>query len=297
MKVADAPRRVVLIGAARSGTKILRDSLAAASGAGAVPYDIGYVWRCASPDHPDDALDPATLTPGRRRFIANFIDGYAGSSGWVIEKTVGNALRVLYVAAVLPDAIYVHLVRDGIDVAESTRRQWQESTDYRYLLKKSRHFPLRMVPSYGRGYVSSRLRRHTGAGRVATWGARYPGIDDDLRHEDLLTVCARQWQEAVVRASRDLAALGALGATVVDVRYEDLVRYPEQELERVTRLCGLPATEQSIRRAASAIQAGRAGEGGRALNSADRHLLDTEIGWLLANLGYPTPMPEQRRDS
>ncbi len=39
------PRRIVLIGAARSGTKILRDTLAAATGSGAVPFDIGFVWR------------------------------------------------------------------------------------------------------------------------------------------------------------------------------------------------------------------------------------------------------------
>ena len=36
---------IVLIGAARSGTKILRDALATALGVPQVPYDVGYVWR------------------------------------------------------------------------------------------------------------------------------------------------------------------------------------------------------------------------------------------------------------
>ena len=175
------PRRVVLIGAARSGTKILRDSLAEAAGAGAVPYDIGYVWRAGALDHPNDALDPASLSPRVRDFIARFVDGYAeGQPPVVIEKSVGNTMRVPFVASVLPNATYVHLIRDGVDVVESTRRQWIAPADYRYLAGKARHFPLRMGPTYGRRYIGSLLRRRVARdGRVANWGPRYPGIDTD----------------------------------------------------------------------------------------------------------------------
>ena len=99
----------------------------------------------------------------------------------MIEKSVGNTLRVGYVAEIVPDAIFVHLVRNGVDVAESTRRQWQSPVEYGYLRDKVRHFPLRMVPTYGRSYAASLLRRRlAGDGRVASWGPRYPGIDRDL---------------------------------------------------------------------------------------------------------------------
>jgi len=281
------PRRIVVIGAARSGTKVLRDSLAAATGAGVVPYDIGYVWRFGSPDHPDDVLDPARLTRRTRQFIANIIDKYAGDSGTVIEKTVGNTLRVPYVTAVLPGAIYVHLVRNGVDVAESTYRQWHEPADYRYLANKLRHFPVRMVPTYGRRYVASLLRRRVARdGRVATWGPRYPGIESDLRECDLLTVCARQWRESVRRASHDL---DVLGVPVIEVRYESLVADPKAELARVSDFCGLPTSEASLGSAGSEIRPGRAGHGSRALGAAELARLDTEIGPLLTELGYHRP--------
>src|SRR4051812_20775701 len=36
---------VIVIGAARSGTKLLRDSLATHADVARVPYDVNYVWR------------------------------------------------------------------------------------------------------------------------------------------------------------------------------------------------------------------------------------------------------------
>ncbi len=185
---APDPRHIVIIGAARSGTKMLRDALAAATGAGKVPYDVGFVWRHGNEDCPHDALTADMISPRSRRFIRRFIDRYArGTPPAVIEKTVGNALRVEAVASVLPDARFIHLVRDGVDVAESLRRQWIASADFGYLVRKLRHFPVRLAPRYATGYVWSAVRRRIHpSGRVGTWGPRYPGIDKDLHEHDLL---------------------------------------------------------------------------------------------------------------
>ena len=282
------PRRVVLIGAARSGTKILRDSLAEAAGAGAVPYDIGYVWRAGGLDHPDDVLDPDSLKPGVRDFIARFVDRYAeGHPPAVIEKSVGNTMRVPFVSAVLPDAIYVHLIRDGVDVVESTRRQWKASPDYRYLAGKLRHFPLRMAPTYGRRYAGSLLRRKVaGDRRVATWGPRYPGIDVDLANGELLTVCARQWRQSVERARHDLATAGL---AAIEVRYESLVADPAAQLARIIDFCGLQTTTRSLNAASANIVPGRTGQGSQALRTYELAALAEEIGDLLADLGYNRP--------
>ena len=72
-------RHIVIIGAARSGTKILRDVLAQASGAGSVPYDIGFVWRYGNERVPHDVLDPATVTPRISRFVRRYVERYARS--------------------------------------------------------------------------------------------------------------------------------------------------------------------------------------------------------------------------
>ena len=97
--------RVFLIGAARSGTKILRDVLAAAAGVGKVPYDVNFVWTHGH-SLPHDVLPPEVISERQRRFVTGYLDRYAdGPSPVVIEKTVGNSLRVPYLHAMFPDAV------------------------------------------------------------------------------------------------------------------------------------------------------------------------------------------------
>ncbi len=293
MTNAPGARHVVIVGAARSGTKILRDTLAAATGGGVVPYDIGFVWRVGQ-SPPDDVLDPATATPRRRRFITGYLERYAaGEPRAVIEKTVGNTLRVPFVSAVLPGAAYVHLLRDGVDVAESTMRQWSAPADARYLRDKVRHFPLRLAPTYGRAYALSLLRRRLKAdARVASWGPRYPGIDRDLRDAGLLTVCARQWRASVTTARRDFADLGL---PVLEVRYEDLVARPAAVLSDVADFCDLPSDVGSLEAASRRIVPGRSGVGAASLEASELSALDTEIGDLLEELGYDRPLSRTQR--
>jgi hypothetical protein len=279
---------VVILGAARSGTKMLRDALALLTGTGSVPYDIGYVWRRGNEHRPDDVLDPAAVDGRTRRFIQDFVDRYAGGEpAAVVEKTVGNCLRVPAVAAVLDDAVFVHLVRDGVDVIESARRQWTAPADVRYLLAKARHFPLRLAPSYGARHLRSLARRRTHRdGRVGSWGPRYPGIDDDLRRHDLLVVCARQWREAVTRTRTDA---GRIGLPLIEVRYERLVSDPENELAHLARAVGLAATPARLGEVAGRMDATRRGAGRRRLIPGELAVVDAEAGDLLAELGYERP--------
>jgi hypothetical protein len=287
-RAAQHPRRIVILGAARSGTKVLRDALATATGAGAVPYDIGYVWRYGNEHRLDDVLDPALLNDRARAFIRGFVDRYAGGDPpTVIEKTVGNCLRLPAVAAVLPDAGFVHLIRDGVDAAESIRRQWTEPTDLRYLLRKGRHFPVRLAPRYGAKYLGSVVRQRVDRDRrLASWGPRYPGIDDDLRREDLLVVAARQWRESV---SRVLSDAGRIGLPVIEVRYERLVGDPERALTDLADRLRVQLQPDRLRRACAMLTPRHLGTGQRSLSRADLVTIDTEIGDLLERLGYQRP--------
>src|SRR2546430_7511188 len=54
---------VIVIGAARSGTKLLRDCLGTADEFAVVPYDINYLWRLGNEQFPNDELTPEQLTP------------------------------------------------------------------------------------------------------------------------------------------------------------------------------------------------------------------------------------------
>lgn len=281
---------IVIIGAARSGTKILRDVLAAAPGARAVPYDVNYVWRYGAPET-HDVQDPDTLTPARRRFIPATLRSLArigpgDGRTRLIEKSVSNGLRVPFVAALLPGAHFVHLVRDGRDVTESAMRLWQAPPDWGALKTKLRDIPLAnlgYVAWFGWNTLRGMLSGRKG-GRV--WGPRYPGIFEDAERLPLAAVCARQWRETVARARTALADLPP--AQVTEIRYEDLVRDPAA-LDRLIADTGLdrdPDDAAAIRAAWSASVRADMGGKWRALAPEDRDLMLETIGPLLSELGY-----------
>ncbi|WP_417250210.1 sulfotransferase family protein [Celeribacter sp.] len=220
------PAPIILIGAARSGTKFLRDVLASGRGTAAVPYDVNYVWRYGAEAAPDDILDPATLTEPRKRFIRKTLRSLAKAApdDILIEKTVANTLRVPFVEAVFPNARYVHLIREGRDVTESAMRQWRQSPDWSALLRKLRQIPIRnlgYVAWFGLNLVKGLLSGRKG-GKV--WGPRFPDIDTAAVTEPLSKVCARQWLASYTQASRDLARINGAESRVFTIRYEDLIR-------------------------------------------------------------------------
>lgn len=68
------------------------------------------------------ALEPFTVADGLRAFYRLYAQRF-DKSRWG-EKTPDYSLHVGTIAALLPEARFVHLIRDGRDVAASWRQQW-----------------------------------------------------------------------------------------------------------------------------------------------------------------------------
>ena len=239
------PAPILLIGAARSGTKFLRSLLAAGAGVKAVPYDVNYVWRYGHEDAPDDRLDPAEMTQAQRAFIRKTIPqlAKAGPRDVVVEKTVSNTLRIPYAAKAFPEARFVHLIRDGRDVAESAMRQWQAPPDWSALFEKLRGMPLAnlgYVAWFAKNFVSG-MARGRGGGHV--WGPRFAGIEDFAATHTLAETCAAQWAQSVTQASADLAHLPE--GQVYEIRYEDLIA-DARALRTLAEALDLPEPESSV---------------------------------------------------
>lgn len=257
---------LVILGAARSGTNMLRDALCRLPGFATWPCDeINPVWRHGNLGWPDDAIPPA-----RAARAAPYIRGrfarLARRSGAavVVEKTCANTLRVPFVAAVLPEARFVHLVRDGRDVVPSAMRRWRgelEMPGLAYRLAKARQAPLLDLPAYGLAFLRSRVAR--GRGRLGLWGPRFPGLAAMLEAgSPLEEVCAAQWAASVEAAEAALAALPQ--ERWIRLRYEDVTADPRAALRAVLALCGREAPEAAIAAAADGIRAGRRNTGPQA---------------------------------
>lgn len=223
------PPPIILIGAARSGTKFLRSVIGQSTDIASVPYDTSYIWRYGNEARPDDAFTRADATPSVRKFVTRQLRRIAGlksdDNRRLLEKTVGNTLRVGFVDEIFPDARFIHLVRDGRAVTESAMRLWQAPPDWPALFQKLRGMPLSNASYalwFGKNLLTGLVTGRQG-GKV--WGPRYPGVDKDVAAErPLEEICALQWTESVAHARRQLDEIPAERCHTV--RYEDLLHDP-----------------------------------------------------------------------
>jgi len=277
---------VIIIGAARSGTKLVRDLIALHPAVERVPYDVNYVWRLGNEIVPHDELSPEMLSPRLRQRIRRNFERYSAGAPFLVEKTVSNCLRVHYVHAVFPEAHFIHLVREGHDVVESAYRQWLASPDWRYILRKARTFPLTEALGYALSYAGDVFRRVLvrDEKRFGTWGPRYAGIDEDVASKDLLEVCAIQWARCVLKAIHDLDSLPA--EQVCTIRYEEFVRDPLGSLTVLARCIGIDPAPYVERVDLKGVSQREISKGRRNLSVEQMALIRPHIQETLAVLGY-----------
>ena len=230
---------IILIGAARSGTRLVRDTIAQYPDISRVPYDINFIWRLGNEKLPHDELSPDSLDKKTRERIRQKFFAFNKDKPYLIEKTVSNCLRVPFVDAVLPDAKYIHLIRDGWDVIESAYRQWTAKPDLRYILNKTLSYPLLDAPGYALSYAQSTIRKLLAIDKQNTtlWGPRYRGIENDIATKDTLEVCAIQWSVSVQKAHQDLSNIPS--ERVFELNYQTFVREPKVQLRKIGLFLGL----------------------------------------------------------
>lgn len=281
------PPPVILLGAARSGTKLLRSILAEHPQLAVVPYDINYVWILGQHRLGHDELDPADLDPATADFIRSFLDRFREpADAAVVEKTVSNTLRVPFVDAVFPDARFLHLLRDGRDVAASAREQWLSRSSGGSLVTKLRTFPLRHAWRYGLDYLGNYVRSFLPGRRpLKSWGPRYRSLDRDLASLTVLEVCARQWCRCVEGSLDGLA--GVDPGRVHTVRYDELVRSPGRVVPDILRFLGLEPDAAVDEFCRTRVSSDNLGKWRRQLDAEERQAVEGIIAPVMARAGLP----------
>ncbi len=279
---------VIIIGAPRSGTNILRDALTRLKGVGTWPCDeINAVWRHGNAAHPTDEFTAGMARPDIRRFIRRRFHSIAKRCRLraVVEKTCANSLRVPFVDRVLPEARYLFLFRNGLDAVDSARRRWTAGLEPFYLLKKARFVPPSDLPRLGLRFAANRFHRlRSGERRIASWGPRFDGMDDLLGRHPLETVCALQWKRCVDRAHDAFARMP--GNRCLAVRYEAFATSPVPEFERIAAFLGFQASAAAVRTAVSDVNARSVGKGRGRLGTKQADRLMALIEDTMGRCGY-----------
>lgn len=277
---------IVIIGAPRSGTNLLRDLLAQLPGAGTWPCDeINAIWRHGNVSYPSDELPTARATPRVRSFIRGAFEDLASSRNLeiVVEKTCANSLRVPFVRRILPDARYVFLVRDGRDAVASAIRCWHRGVQWTYTLRKARFVPAADVAHYAGLFATNRLGRLLRRDRsLRTWGPRFDGIEEVARALGVAAACVRQWTRCVAAATRDLGDLGP--DRLARVRYEELVERPAAELARLASFLGVGCDEDRARLLTAHVDPDRIGSRRAHLEARELQIVEKMLAPRLESL-------------
>jgi hypothetical protein len=278
--------KLIVIGAPRSGTNMLRDLVCTLPGCGTWPCDeINFIWRHGNRGHPSDALSAELATAKVQRFIRSRFGAVAQAYGLstVVEKTCANSLRVPFVDRVVPDAKYLFIVRNGFDAVASAMVRWRAGLDLPYTLRKARFVPWGDVPGYAATFAANRVfRMFSRERRIAQWGPRLEGMSELLSQHALDEVCAMQWRSCVEAAEQALAGIGS--KRVLSVRYESVVSDPCAVLRQVVAFLGIP--DWSPPSGYEWVSPRRVGVGGSSLVEPVRTRVARIIGPTLARLGY-----------
>lgn len=231
---ARVDRPVFVIGAPRSGTTLLYTALWRSSKlAHWRPTEAHEVWE--ADHHPaltgweSNVLTADDATPGVTARIRRSFLLVTGTRKRLIDKTPRNVLRVPFVNAIFPDARFILLKRDGRDNVNSLINAWRSPRYRTYRLPEPHPIP-GVDPNWWKFVL-------------------YPGWREDLSGP-LEKICAKQWiisNEHVMKARTEID-----DDRWTEIRYEDLVERPVEELGRLMEFCELPY-EDAVRDAAAAM--------------------------------------------
>jgi hypothetical protein len=205
----------------------------------------------------------------------------------IVEKTPHNILRIPYVHAIFPEAHFIYIVRNPLSFVSSVELKWQQPATRKRLVKRLKTTPITQLQYYLKRFFSQQwnnriLRRKY----LSIWGPRYKGIQEDLKTQDLMTVIARQWSRCSMKAEKDLALFEA--GQVLRLRYEDFVRDPISDMERICTHCNLEMTDELGKTVREMVKTDRNLKWQR----FETHILDQIIPELhseMKRLGYEVP--------
>ena len=233
---------ILILGSPRSGTTLLGNALAQHP-------DVAYaeeprlVWRHGN-DGRSDALGPEDARPEVVSHVrAHFADLVAAAGAKrLLEKTPSNALRPAFLDAIFPDAVYVHVVRNGYDAALSIRSYTARhgtGVPRAQLWRRLKEVRPAQLRHYGREAAARLLPEAVRpAWATPVWGPRLPGIAAMSRELGPLAVACLQWRacvEATCQFGRSLPE-----GRYLEFRLEDL---DEALLHRVLAFTGLGPDE------------------------------------------------------
>jgi hypothetical protein len=164
------------------------------------PTEANNVWQKFAGNN-DESLGRDDVTASARKYLHTVLQNNLRifNKPRFTNKCPGNSVRIEFLKEIFPDAIFIHIIRDGRAAA--------------YSIMRSR-------------------RKHSGA----YWSVKPPGWQDLLKRP-LVDACALQWKmtvETILQSAEKLPRV-----QYIEVKYEEFVSRPAEIFERVGEKCDL----------------------------------------------------------
>jgi len=240
----DKLQPIIIIGAARSGTHLIATTIKKNIDC-IYLNEINDLWKKRFPFLEIDEIDENIITPNKVKLVRqDFRRLLKGKdSSFLLEKTAANCLRLELVNKVFPNTKFIHILRDGRDVAVSTRRKYkgdirkissnrnlenQEGRRFRNFFHEIYHkinngLTLLMLISNSLRYLRMSLVL-LGLRKRDFWGPRFKGFRKLYRNDTLIAVASEQWKYSV-NSILDFIAKNP-NKDILTLKYEDLITSP-----------------------------------------------------------------------
>ncbi|WP_022668296.1 sulfotransferase family protein [Desulfospira joergensenii] len=264
-------KKVVIIGAPRSGTNIIRDVITSFDNVGTWPCDeINLIWRYGNSTFLSDEFTPDMVRDKVKAYIREAFSEIRKQYqlNTVVEKTCANSLRLSFVNEILPDAKYILIYRNGFDAVASAKKRWIADFDLKYTMKKVRFTPIRDLPYYGIKFLRNRTQRiFSSEKRLKTWGPVTEEIQKNGSRYSLNQVCAFQWKRCIQNSFRDLPFIPE--KRMFQISYESFVRNPFENIKKICDFLSIPANTDELKFAVRNVNSKSIGKYRKELSNYD----------------------------
>ena len=230
-----------IIGAARSGTTFLGEVLSQHPDI-AYRLEPKFIWRYKNPFPKHDFRHEDEATEDVIKYIRQWFDIFHSKSKKpiLLEKTPSNVFRIPFMHKVFPEGKFIHIIRDGRDVALSAEKKWTSIPTSKSVWRRlsSNETPLRDFPFYTSIFFRNVIGRFLFPKKGFVWGPHFPGMEKFREEHSVIESCALQWSKSI---DHSLSAFEEIrnDKNYFQVEYNDLMNNTAEVVNEILKFMKL----------------------------------------------------------